>query len=57
MRHNPGGPPGDPDDDGGGDGPDESEEDTPVHSDDAARPLTNRKEILIPMVIIVDTHD
>ena len=38
VRHNPGGPPGDPDDDGGGDGPDESEEDTPVRSDDAARP-------------------
>ena len=39
VRHNPGGPPGDSGDDhGGGDGHDESKEDTPVHSDDAARP-------------------
>ena len=39
ARHDPGGPPEDSgDDNGGGDGPDESEEDTPVHSDDAARP-------------------
>ena len=39
MRHNPGGPPGDSGDDhGGGDGNDESEEDTPIHSDDEARP-------------------
>ena len=39
VRHNPGGPPRDSsDDDGGVDGPDESEEDTPVSSDDAARP-------------------
>ena len=34
VRHNPGGPPGDSGDDGGGGGHDESEEDTPVHSDD-----------------------
>ena len=39
VRHNPGGPPGDSGDDhGGGDGHDESEEGTPVRSDDAARP-------------------
>ena len=39
MRPNPGGPAGDSGDDGGGgDGPDASEEDTPVHSDDAAQP-------------------
>ena len=39
MRLNPGGPPGDSGDDGGGgDGPDASEEDTPVHSDDAGQP-------------------
>ena len=37
VRHNPGGPPGDSGDDhGGGDDPDESGDDTPVHSDDAA---------------------
>ena len=39
VRHNAGGPPGDSGDDhGGGDGNDESEEDTPIHSDDGARP-------------------
>ena len=39
MRHNPGGSPGDSGDDhGGGGGHDGSEEDTPVHSDDEAKP-------------------
>ena len=39
VRHDPGVPPGDSgDDNGGGDRPNESEEDTPVQSDDAARP-------------------
>ena len=39
VRLNPGGPPGDSGDDhGGGGGHDESEEDTPVHSDDGTGP-------------------
>ena len=39
VRHNPGGSPGDSGDDhGGGGGHDGSEEDTPVHSDDEAKP-------------------
>ena len=39
VRHNPGGSPSDSGDDhGGGGGHDGSEEDTPVHSDDEARP-------------------
>ena len=58
VRPNPGGPPGDSGDDGGGvDGPDESEEDTPVYSDDAALPLGSLLEILILMVIMSDTHE
>ena len=38
VRQNPGGSPGGSGDDGGGGGHDGSEEDTPVHSDDEARP-------------------
>ena len=57
VRHNPGGPPGDSGDDhGGGGGHDGSEEDTPVHSDDEARPPRKPDGDPNPMVLMIDIH-